>query len=46
MPAFRLRPRLIELLLAVSFFLIGFFSGTADEPAGRIRISEPVARTG
>jgi hypothetical protein len=45
-PAFKLQLRLIEALLAISFFLIGFFSGTGDDPAGRTRNAEPPARTG
>jgi hypothetical protein len=40
-PAFRFRPRLSDWLLAVSFFLIGFFSVTGDDPAGRTHEAEP-----
>ena len=41
MPAFRFRLRLSDWLLAVSFFLIGFFSVAGDDPAGRTHETEP-----
>lgn len=45
MPAFKFRLRLSEALLAVSFFLIGFFSVTGDGPADRYLKTEPPAQT-